>query len=107
MWDAGDVLAMLEDLQVDIVLAGHKHVPHVWQVGRMLIINSGTVSSHRLRGSTRPSYNVVRIDEEMVEVTLMYPGSGQQTAARFDRRSTELARNPDMAGMFSKAAWRW
>lgn len=107
VWDAGDVLALLEDVDVDIVLAGHKHVPHVWQVGRMLVINSGTVSSYRLRGYTRPSYNVVRIDEQSVEVTLMYPGSGQQAAAHFDRETTELTRNPDLAGMFSKAAWRW
>ncbi len=107
VWDAGDVMALLEDVDVDIVLAGHKHVPHVWQVDRMLIINSGTVSSYRLRGYTRPSYNVVRIDEASVEVTLVYPGSGQQTAAYFDRVTTELTRNPDMAGMFSKAAWRW
>lgn len=107
VWDAGDVLALLEDVKVDLVLAGHKHVPHVWQVGSMLIINSGTVSSYRLRGYTRPSYNVVRVDEESVEVTLMYPGSGQQAAAHFDRRTTELTRNPDLAGMFSKAAWRW
>ncbi len=107
VWDAGDVLALLEDSGVDIVLAGHKHVPHVWQVGRMLIINSGTVSSYRLRGYTRPSYNVVRVDQTSVKVTLVYPGSGQQTAAEFDRVTTELTRNPDMAGMFSKAAWRW
>ncbi len=107
VWDAGDVLALLEDVGVDIVLAGHKHVPHVWQVGGILIINSGTVSSYRLRGYTRPSYNVVYVTETEVEVRLMYPGSGQQVAAHYDRVGTELTRNPDLAGMFSKAAWRW
>ncbi len=107
VWDAGDVLALLEDVGVDLVLAGHKHVPHVWQVGGILIINSGTVSSYRLRGYTRPSYNVVRIDEEIVEVTLVYPGKGHQLAAEYHRPSAKLVRNPDLAGMFSKAAWRW
>jgi putative phosphoesterase len=107
VWDAGDVLALLEDASVDVVLAGHKHVPHIWDVGGMLIINSGTVSSYRLRGYTRPSYNMISIDEEAIEVTLMYPGSGQRPAARFDRATRTLDRNPDLAGMFSKASWSW
>ncbi len=107
VWDAGDVLALLEDSGTDIVLAGHKHVPHVWVVGGMLIVNSGTVSSYRLRGYTRPSYNVVSIDPEVIEVTLVYPGIGQRPAARYDRATRSLERNPDLAGMFSKAAWGW
>jgi hypothetical protein len=73
----------------------------------MLIINSGTVSSHRLRGYTRPSYNVISIDEDAIDVTLMYPGVGQRHAAEFDRSTRTLNRNPDLAGMFSKATWGW
>ncbi len=107
VWDAGDVLALLEDSEIDLVLAGHKHVPHVWQVGGMLIVNSGTVSSYRLRGYTRPSYNVLTIDDAAIDVTLVYPGTGQRHAARYDRIDTSLERNPDLAGMFSKAAWSW
>ncbi len=107
VWDAGDVLALLEDCGVDLVLAGHKHVPHVWQVGGILIVNSGTVSSYRLRGYTRPSYNVITVDDDEVAVTLVYPGSGQRPAARLDRATGALERNPDLAGMFSKAAWTW
>ncbi len=107
VWDAGDVLALLEDSGVHLVLAGHKHVPHVWQVGGMLIVNSGTVASYRLRGYTRPSYNVVSVDEGAVDVTLVYPGAGQRPAARFDRATGRLERNPDLAGMFSKATWGW
>lgn len=107
VWDAGDVLALLEECQVDLVLAGHKHVPHIWEVGGMLIINSGTVSSYRLRGYTRPSYNVVRVSDTAIDVTLMYPGSGQQAAAHYDRATRRIDRNPELAGMFSKAAWSW
>lgn len=107
VWDAGDVLALLEESGVDIVLAGHKHVPHIWEVGGMLVINSGTVSSYRLRGYTRPSYNVVRVSETDIVVTLIYPGSGQQAAARYDRSTRQLDRNPELAGMFSKATWSW
>ncbi|HVL07456.1 MAG TPA: metallophosphoesterase, partial [Acidimicrobiales bacterium] len=59
VWDAGDVLALLAELKVDMVLSGHKHVPHVWLLDHVLLVNSGTVSSHRVRGYTRPSYNVL------------------------------------------------
>ncbi len=105
--DAGDVLALLEELGVDLVLAGHKHVPYVWDLNGMLVVNSGTVSSYRLRGYTRPSYNIVTVDPEAIEVTFVYPGTGQRPAARFDRAERTLDRNPLLAGMFSKQAWRW
>lgn len=60
---AGDVLALLDEVQVDLVFCGHKHVPNVWQLGEMLLISSGTATSHRVRGYTRPSYNVIEIDD--------------------------------------------
>lgn len=107
VWDAGDVLALLGESSVNLVLAGHKHVPHVWLMDDMLFVNSGTVSSYRLRGYTRPSYNVIQVTDEEVVVTLVYPGAGERTAARFDRTKRRLARHPELVGMFSKAAWSW
>lgn len=107
VWDAGDVLALLDSAQVNLVLAGHKHVPHVWVVGDMLIVNSGTASSYRLRGYTRPSYNVLHVTEEEVTVTLVYPGVGERRAAHFDRMSRVLDRHPELNGMFSRATWTW
>lgn len=107
VWDAGDMLALLEECDVDLVLSGHKHVPHVWALGQMVLISSGTVSSYRTRGYTRPSYNVVTVDEDHVTVTLLYPGSGERTAAEFDRRTRRLTRNPELTDMFSKDGWAW
>ena len=48
--DAGDVLALLTSLDVDIVLAGHKHTPWFWSLNGMLICNSATASTGRRRG---------------------------------------------------------
>lgn len=62
--DAGDLLRVLADSGVDLVLSGHKHVPNVWRLEDMLIINAGTCCTHRLRGNGRPSYNIIEIDEE-------------------------------------------
>ncbi len=106
VWDAGDVLALLSELGVDVVLSGHKHVPHVWLLDHVLLVTSGTVSSHRVRGYTRPSYNVLEITTDEVRVTLKYPGTGERLAGVLDRRRMALTSNPDLAAMFTKSTWR-
>jgi Icc protein len=106
VWDAGDVLALLAELNVDMVLSGHKHVPHVWLLDHVLIVNSGTVSSYRLRGYTRPSYNVIEITPAEVRVTLKYPGTGERLAGVLDRERMALTPSPDLAAMFIKSSWR-
>jgi 3',5'-cyclic AMP phosphodiesterase CpdA len=105
VWDAGDVLALLTELKVDLVLSGHKHVPNVWQFGDMLLVNSGTCSSHRVRGYTRPSYNVIEITDDRVRIVQKYPGLGEIVAATFVREERKLTLNPQLAGMFNRGAW--
>ena len=53
--------------EVDIVLAGHTHVPAVHPYGRMLVIVAGTATSHRVRDVPR-SWNVLRIHPDAIEV---------------------------------------
>ena len=106
VWDAGDVLALLHQLDVHLVLAGHKHVPYVWLLNGMLVVNSGTVSSHRLRGYTRPSYNVVEVTPDAIRVTFKYPGTGERLAAALDRSSRRLESSAELAGLFAKAGWK-
>ncbi|MDQ4134090.1 MAG: metallophosphoesterase [Actinomycetota bacterium] len=105
VWDAGDVLALLGGASVDLVLSGHKHVPHVWLLDRVLIVNSGTVSSHRLRGYTRSSYNVIEVSADEVRITLKYPGTGERLAAVLDRPRMALTTSPELAAMFAKTSW--
>ena len=76
--DAGDVMAILRELRVDMVLSGHRHVPYVWSISGVRIVHSGTVSSMRVRGSMPPSYNVIELDEESVKITLHQPGKGKE-----------------------------
>ncbi len=105
VWDAGDMLALLTELKVSLVLCGHKHVPNVWQLGEMLLINSGTASSYRVRGYTRPSYNVIEVFPERVRIVQRYPGVGELVAATYDNRERKLDLNPQIAGMFNRGAW--
>lgn len=106
VWDAGDVLALLPDMGVDIVLSGHKHVPFVWLLNGVLVVNSGTVSSYRLRGYVRPSYNVVRVTDTAIEVHCRFPGSGERLIATLDRPAGRLHSSEDLTGMFTKSTWR-
>jgi Icc protein len=87
--DAGDVMAILRELKVDMVLSGHRHVPYVWSISGVRIVHSGTVSTMRVRGTMPPSYNVIDIDEESVRITLREPGKGEegeQPLASFSRK---------------------
>ena len=62
--DAGDLLEVLIESGVQIVLSGHKHVPYVWRLENIYIVTAGTCSSLRLRGYTKPCYNVLELDGE-------------------------------------------
>jgi Icc protein len=76
--DAGDVMAILRELKIDMVLSGHRHVPYVWSISGVRIVHSGTVSTMRVRGTMPPSYNVIEIDEQSVSITLHQPGKGEE-----------------------------
>jgi 3',5'-cyclic-AMP phosphodiesterase len=90
--DAGDVLAVLSDLDVDLVLSGHKHVPFFWGVNGMLVCNSGTATTRRVRGLTPPSWNEVEIDASTVKVYLHYPDGRRELGVIFSRRTRALTR---------------
>ncbi|MGH2707458.1 MAG: metallophosphoesterase family protein, partial [Actinomycetota bacterium] len=71
--DAGDLLAQLTTLDIDLIVSGHKHVPFFWGINGMLIANSGTCSTRRLRGLTPSSWNEFEIDASTIKVFVHYP----------------------------------
>jgi len=81
--DAGDALECLQRAEVNLVLSGHKHVPYAWKLENLFIVNAGTVSSLRLRGNTRPCYNVIEITDSHVDVWRKYPFHGQERIIQF------------------------
>ena len=91
--DAGDVMAILRELGVDMVLAGHRHVPYVWSITGVRIVHSGTASSMRVRGTMPPSYNVIEFDSEKVTITLREPGKGEgEPLASFSREAVTTSK---------------
>jgi len=81
--DAGDLMELLITSGVNVVLSGHKHVPYVWRLENMYIANAGTVASLRLRGYTKPCYNVLEFTGDEVKISRRFPFGGQTTIAHF------------------------
>jgi 3',5'-cyclic-AMP phosphodiesterase len=100
VYDAGDLLRVLANNGVDLVLCGHKHVPNVWRLEDMLIVNAGTCCTHRLRGKVKPCYNIIEISEgTRVKVLLKEPFVDPIAVADFRDVNRRYCRwRPDTAG---------
>jgi 3',5'-cyclic-AMP phosphodiesterase len=95
VYDAGDVLERLMEVRVDLVLSGHKHVPYTWRLEDMLIVNSGTASTLRVRGNTRPCYNIIEAEDGRVEVFRKYPFKSREPAVSFHPKLHEYLRSEE------------
>jgi 3',5'-cyclic AMP phosphodiesterase CpdA len=83
VYDAGDLLELLITSGVQLVLTGHKHVPYVWRLENLYIVNAGTCASLRLRGHTKPCYNVVEIEGDEVRIFRKFPFGGSTLNAHY------------------------
>src|ERR687883_374341 len=90
VYDAGDAIECLQRANVDLVLSGHKHVPYAWRLEDLFIVNAGTVSSLRLRGNSRPCYNVIEVEGNHVDVWRKYPFHGQEKIIQFATDTLEF-----------------
>lgn len=90
--DAGDLLAQLTSLDIDLIVSGHKHVPFFWGINGILIANSGTCSTKRLRGLTPSSWNEIEIDASTIKVFLHYPDGRRELSVIFSRKTRTLTR---------------
>jgi 3',5'-cyclic AMP phosphodiesterase CpdA len=93
--DAGDLLEVLIHAGAQVVLSGHKHVPYVWRLETMYIANAGTVSSLRLRGYTKPCYNVLELDRGDVKIHRKFPFGDGQVMAHFSLSGAQFHREDE------------
>jgi 3',5'-cyclic-AMP phosphodiesterase len=89
VYDAGDAIECLQRAGVNLVLCGHKHVPYAWRLENLFVVNTGTVSSLRLRGKTRACYNVVEANGTHVDIWRCYPFHGRERIIQFDLDTLE------------------
>jgi 3',5'-cyclic AMP phosphodiesterase CpdA len=92
VYDAGDLLEVLLKAKVNLVLCGHKHVPYAWRLEDLLVVTAGTVSSLRLRGHTRPCYNIVEIRPDRVSIFRKYPFDVRELIVEFQPGTHEYAK---------------
>ena len=90
VYDAGDAIECLQRAGAHLVLSGHKHVPYAWRLENLFVVNTGTVSSLRLRGNTRPCYNVIEVSGAHVAVWRKHPFHGQERIIQFSTDTFEF-----------------
>ena len=62
-------------------------MPHVWPVAGLFLIHSGTASTRRVRGYASPSYNLVTVTSDLLDVEMREPGGRRDLLARYRRPS--------------------
>jgi len=72
--DSGDLLRTLVSHNVGLVLCGHRHRPWFWEIAKLPIVYAGTVSTTRLRGFFKNTYNIVTIKEGSTDIKLKVVG---------------------------------
>jgi Icc protein len=92
VYDAGDLLRVLTSAGCDLVLCGHKHVPNVWRLEDMFIVNAGTASCLRLRGRVQPCYNLIEVFANRVRVTQAFPFGIREVVADFQKAHQHVCR---------------
>ncbi len=60
--DAGELLEFTQLFEIDLVLMGHKHIPHVYQIGNTTFLYCGTASSIKVRAKEPASFNHIVLD---------------------------------------------
>lgn len=84
--DSGDTLRALVRSEADLVLAGHRHRPWMWNVQGLPILHAGSVSSERLRGFFHNSYNIVEIEKGEIRARLKVVGGKARSYSEFLER---------------------
>jgi 3',5'-cyclic AMP phosphodiesterase CpdA len=74
--DAGEILEFTQLFEIDLVLMGHRHVPHAYTISwrnssSTTFLYSGTSTSNKVRADDSPSFNRIYLDEGDLEVYMV------------------------------------
>ncbi len=69
--DAGELLQVAQDYEIDLILQGHRHVPHAWIFGDSILLYCGTSTSGKVRADDTPCFNEISIHEDKLEVRVV------------------------------------
>jgi 3',5'-cyclic AMP phosphodiesterase CpdA len=69
--DAGEILEFTQLFEIDLVLMGHRHVPHAYVIGPTTFLYCGTSSSTKVRANDNPCFNYIFLDEGDIQVYMV------------------------------------
>ncbi|NVM44443.1 MAG: metallophosphoesterase [Candidatus Lokiarchaeota archaeon] len=69
--DAGEILEFTQLFELDLVLMGHRHVPHAYVIGPTTFLYCGTSTSKKVRADDSPSFNHIILDKGDIEVFMV------------------------------------
>ena len=74
--DAGEILEFTQVFGIDLVLMGHRHVPHAYTISwrnssSTTFLYCGTSTSNKVRADDSPSFNQIYLDEGDLEVHMV------------------------------------
>ncbi|MFX1536098.1 MAG: metallophosphoesterase family protein [Promethearchaeota archaeon] len=104
--DAGDVLKVMLETNVDLVINGHRHITNLYQInnggGKLIHYCNGTFSAKKTRYNEPHSYSVVDIFNDHLDIqTRFIEGkrpSANYTLKKLERNSDFLFREKDLIG---------
>jgi 3',5'-cyclic AMP phosphodiesterase CpdA len=78
--DAGEILEFTQLFEIDLVLMGHRHVPHAYTISwrnssSTTFLYSGTSTSNKVRADDSPSFNQIYLNEGDLEVYIVNSGT--------------------------------
>jgi len=69
--DAGETLDIILKNKIPLVLMGHRHVPWAVKIHKTLLVNAGTFSCNRTRAHYGNTFNIIDINDDIIEVTVI------------------------------------
>jgi len=76
--DSGETLEIILKNEVPLVLMGHRHVPWAVKIHKTLLVNAGTFSCIRTRAHYGNTFNIIDIDDEEIDVSVVYINENKQ-----------------------------
>ena len=69
--DSGETLDIILKKEIPLVLMGHRHVPWAVKIHKTLLVNAGTFSCNRTRAHFGNTFNIIDIDNDEIEVSVV------------------------------------
>ena len=106
--DAGELLEFTQLFEIDLVLMGHRHVPHAYVIGPTTFLYCGTSTSNKVRADDCPSFNHIILDEGDIEVNLVDSANLEKTLLlerKLSRTKFVRPRRSRIEHLLSSSVW--